>query len=225
MKMNLLHAIAGWLFPNKCVLCGKILEKNETDFCRRCRIDAPECPILRDGYPFISRWTAVWYYEDTVRRSLLRYKFYGKRHYAYAYARVLATKLHREERTDFDVLTWVPVSDKRRRKRGFDQVELIAASLGQELGILPKAHLKKIRNNKPQSGIVGQAERRANVLGCYGVLAPEEIAGKRVLLLDDIITTGATAGECARMLLTAGAKEVQLAVVAAARQHKKAVGE
>lgn len=221
MKMRYLQAIVQWLFPPKCVLCGKILEKDETDFCHQCRIDAPECPIVRDKYPFISRWTAMWYYEDTVRRSLLRYKFYGKRHYAAAYGRALAMKLQREERTDFDVMTWVPVSDKRRRKRGFDQVELIADCLGQELGSQPRAYLKKIRNNPPQSRIVGQAERRANVLGCYGVLHPEEITGKRILLLDDIITTGATAGECARMLLTAGAKEVQLAVVAAARQHKK----
>ena len=219
--MKLFQKIAGWLFPEKCILCGKILEKEERDLCRSCRIDAPECPILRDRYPFISQWTALWYYEGNVRRSLLNYKFYGKRHYAAAYGRMLAMKLLREERADFDILTWGPVSARRRRKRGYDQVELIARYLGQELGIEPVAQLKKIRNNPPQSGITGQAERRANVLGAYGLLHPDSLAGKRVLLLDDFITTGATAGECARMLLTGGAKEVQLAVVAAARQHKK----
>ena len=131
-------------------------------------------------------------------------------------------KLLREDRADFDVLTWIPISEKRRRKRGFDQVELLAEKLAQELGIMPQPLLKKIRDNPAQSGIVGQAERRANVLGVYQVLNPEQLQGKRVLLLDDIITTGATAGECARVLLTAGAKEVHFAVIAAARQHKKA---
>ena len=221
MSMKIIHRLANLLFPDKCVLCGKILEKDEEDLCHQCRIDAPQCPVLRDKYPFISQWTALWYYEDMVRRSLLRFKFHGKRHHAVVYGKLLARKLRQEERADFDVLTWIPVSDKRRRKRGYDQVLLIAQALGRELEMEPQVCLKKIRNNPPQSGIVGQAERRANVLGAYGVCHPEVLEGKRVLILDDIITTGATAGECARVLRTAGASEVQLAVVAAARQHKK----
>ncbi len=220
--MKLFQRISGWLFPDKCVLCGKILEKEETDLCHHCRIHAPECPVLNSRYPYLNSWLALWYYEDEVRRSLLRYKFYGKRAYAGCYARLLGMKLLREEMADFDVLTWIPISEKRRRKRGFDQVELLAEKLAQELGITPQPLLKKIRDNPAQSGIVGQAERRANVLGVYQVLNPEQLQGKRVLLLDDIITTGATAGECARVLLTAGAKEVHFAVIAAARQHKKA---
>jgi ComF family protein len=152
---------------------------------------------------------------------LLRYKFYGKRGYADAYARMLGMKLMKEEKLDFDILTFIPISPKRRRKRGFDQVELLAEKLGREIGKTPQPLLKKIRDNPAQSGIVGQAERRANVLGVYEVLQPELLEGKRILLLDDIITTGATASECARVLLTAGAKEVHFAVIAAARQHKK----
>ena len=80
----------------------------------------------------------------------------------------------------------------------------------------PVPTLRKIRNNRPQSGIDGQAKRRANVLGVYRVICPQEVQGKRILLLDDIITTGATAGECARVLLTAGAKEVHCGFIAAA---------
>lgn len=221
MKMKLFHLFRQWLFPEKCVLCGKVLEKDELDLCHHCRIHAPECPVINSRYPYLNSWIALWYYEDVVRRSLLRYKFYGKRAYASRYARLLGMKLLREERADFDVLTWIPISDKRRRKRGFDQVELLAEKLGKELGVTPQPLLKKIRDNPAQSGIVGQAERRANVLGVYQVQNPQLIQGKRVLLLDDIVTTGATAGECARVLLTAGAKEVHFAVLAAARQHKK----
>ena len=97
----------------------------------------------------------------------------------------------------------------------------MAKAVGRELGMEPVPMLKKIRNNPPQSGIVGQAKRRANVLGIYRLAEPVEIEGKRILLLDDILTTGATAGECARVLLTAGAAEVHCAVVAAAGKNTK----
>ena len=218
--MKLLQWLAGVLFPEKCVLCGQILQKDEMDLCHQCRIDAPECPITREKYSYIDSWVALWYYEDTARRSLLKYKFYGRRNYAAAYARLLGMKLLQQQ-TEVDVLTWIPVSEKRRRKRGFDQVELIAQHLGENLGMSPVKTLKKVRDNPPQSGITGQAERRANVLGVYIEQNRENFYGKRVLLLDDILTTGATAGECARVLLTAGAAEVHLAVVAATRKHKK----
>lgn len=219
--MRFFHWLLSILFPEKCTLCGRILEKDEHDLCHKCRIEAPQCPVLTDKYPFISRWTAVWYYEDVVRKSLLRFKFSRRRHYARVYGQMLAMKLMEHNRLDFDVVTWIPVSRKRLRKRGYDQVKLIADALCAELNLAPTPLLKKVRNNPPQSRIVGQAERRANVLGAYEVQNLEQVRGKRILLLDDIITTGATAGECARVLLTAGATEVQLAVVAAARKHKK----
>lgn len=218
--MKILHRLSELLFPPKCTLCGRVLEKDETDLCHHCRVRAPECPILKSRYPYLNKWVALWYYEEEVRGSLLRYKFRGKRHYAQVYGRLLAMRLQREEMTDFDILTWIPISARRRRKRGFDQVELIARSVAQELGVCAEPTLCKLRDNAAQSGIVGQAERRANVLGVYGTVR-NDLRGKRILLLDDIVTTGSTAGECARILLTAGAKEVNLAVLAAARQHKK----
>ncbi len=218
--MRLLHWLSELLFPGKCVLCGKILDKEETDLCRDCRLQTPECPISQEKFPYLDSWLALWFYEDNVRGSLLRYKFYGHRNYADAYGRMLAMKLLREERTDFDVLTWVPVSKKRRRKRGYDQVELLAKSVARELNVTPARLLCKVRDNPPQSGITGRAERKANVLGAYCVVSPDLVVGKKIMLLDDILTTGATAGECARTLLTAGAKEVHYAAVAAATHHE-----
>lgn len=209
------------LFPPKCVLCGRMLQKDELDLCRECRVDAPEYPTLMRKLQFLDSFAAVWYYEGNVRRSLLRYKFHGARQNAESYGRMLAMKLLREYPEGFDVLTWVPISRLRKLRRGYDQVELLANAVGKELGLAPKPLLKKVRHNPPQSGITGQAKRRANVLGIYRVENPEEIIGKRILLLDDILTTGATAGECARVLLTAGAAEVHCAVVAAARQNTK----
>lgn len=219
--MNLLKRLVALLYPEKCVLCGQILRKEEMDLCRKCRIEQPDCPISREKYPYLDSWTALWYYQDTVRRSLLRYKFYGRRNYAAAYGRLLSMKLTREERANVDVITWIPISEKRKRKRGFDQVELLAQKMEAELQIEAKTLLWKRRDNPQQSRIQGNAQRRANVLGAYEAINREWIDGRRILLLDDILTTGATAGECARILLEAGAKEVHFAAVAAARKKNQ----
>jgi ComF family protein len=219
--MKLIHMLADLLFPPKCVLCRKVLEENETDLCRNCWVEALECPILPAKFSFLDSWTAIWYYEDPARSSILRYKFSNARYYALCYGRLLAMKLQERFPEGFDCITWVPVSRLRRFRRGYDQVELLAKAVGKELGQKPVRLLKKIRNNPPQSGISGQAERRANVLGAYRITDATAVAGKRILLLDDVITTGATAGECARVLLTAGVSQVHLGAVAAARHHEK----
>ena len=214
-------SILDLLFPPKCILCGRVLERGETDLCRACRVDSPECPVSKNKLPFLDSWVAVWYYEGPVRKSLLRYKFRGNRACAAGYGRLLAMKLLQEHPEGFDAVTWVPISPRRKLQRGFDQVEELALYVGKELGIKPVRLLKKVRHNKPQSGISEQAQRRANVLGVYEATDPLLIEGKRILLLDDIVTTGSTAGEAARVLLTAGAKEVHFAAVAAARRDTK----
>ena len=126
--------------------------------------------------------------------------------------------LQKEYPQGFDVVTWIPISRIRKLRRGYDQVELLARAVARELDMEPVPTLRKIRNNRQQSRIRDAAKRRANVLGVYRVTDPESIRGKRVLLLDDIITTGATASEAARVLLTNGAKEVHCAAVAASRK-------
>ena len=209
------------LFPPKCILCGKLLKKQEQDLCHDCRADSPEYPAGKDRIQFLDSFTAVWYYEDTVRRSLLRYKFYGARGNASGYGRLLAMKLLQSYPEGFDCLTWIPVSRLRKLRRGYDQVALLAEAVGKELNVTPVKTLRKIRNTPPQSGIHDVYRRRANVLGAYKALCPEQIKGKRILLLDDVITSGATASECARVLLTAGAKEVFFAAIAAANVSTK----
>lgn len=218
--MKLVNGILDILFPPKCVLCQRLLERDQLDLCRDCRVNGPEYPLPHTKRQFLKCWTALWYYEDTVRESILRYKFYGARHYCVSYGRLLAMKIRRDMPDGVDVLTWVPVSRRRKRHRGYDQVELLAREVGKELELEPVGLLIKIRHNKPQSGIDNEAKRRANVLGAYRVTNQDAFLGKRVLILDDVITTGATVGECARMLLTAGAKEVYCAALAAAHHQK-----
>lgn len=215
--MILIDLIQELLFPRKCVLCQKLLSREETDLCHNCRQDTSQRPKTTKKLPHIAQWYAMWYYEGSVRESLHRYKFRNRPSYSQSYGRLLAMQLSQQFSEGYDVITWVPISAKRKRKRGYDQVELLAESVSKELGIPAVAILKKVVDNPPQSGISGYAQRKANVLGVYEcVVSPE---GKRILLLDDILTTGATASECARMLLTAGAKQVYCAAIAAASQQ------
>lgn len=213
--------IISLFFPKQCVLCRRILPDEQTDLCHRCRAETEDFPKSNFKISFVAGWTSMWYYNGEVRHSMLLYKFYNRRSYGAIYGRLLAMKLHRTAFCDYDILTWVPVSTRRKNRRGYDQVELIAQSAGEELGTPPVAALRKIRHTKPQSRLSTAAQRRANVLGAFQVIDPAVVAGKRILLLDDIITTGSTLSECSRVLLTAGAKEVHCAAVAALNKEKR----
>jgi len=208
------------IFPPKCTLCRKLLTAEETDLCHHCRTKGPDFLKAKRNIPFIAHWTGIWYYRDTVRQSIHRFKFGNARRYAPIYARLLAVRLQKEGLDDFDCLSWVPIARLRRLKRGYDQSQLLAQALAEELGCSCIQVLKKVRSTPPQSSIVDAARRRANVLGAYRVIDPESVKGKRILLLDDVVTFGATASECAKMLMIAGAKEVNLATVAVAVHDK-----
>ena len=210
------------LFPPKCVLCDRLLEKNETDLCHSCRGNAPDFAQIKRNHSFIAQWTGLWYYKDNVRKSLHRFKFRNRRSYADTYGRLLAVRLEQTQLSqDVDLITWVPVSARRRRKRGYDQSELLARAVGKELGIPVAKTLIKYRHTPPQSGMREPAHRRANVMNAYRAYRPETFLGKRILLLDDVLTTGATSTECARVLFTANAKEIYFASVAVASHDKK----
>lgn len=209
------------IFPPKCALCEKLLSKEETDLCHHCRENTENFKIAKSKIPYVAHWTALWYYKENVRKSIHRYKFRRRRHCGVVYGRLLAVKLSGALTQDMDMLSWVPISPARKWKRGYDQAELICRALGKELDIPVTKVLKKIRHTKPQSGLQGAARRRANIVGAYKAIKPQALTGKRILLIDDVVTTGATASECAKTLLIAGAKEIHFAAVAASSHDKK----
>ena len=217
--MMLLHYIKSILFPPKCILCGRILAQEESDLCRDCRMETEEYPQGKLKLQFVDSAAAVWYYKGSVRNSLHRFKFRRGRFLAEPYGRFMAMKVLSSGLEGIDRITWVPISPLRKLIRGYDQDQLLAEIISRELGIPCAQLLQKVRHNRPQSGIKGYARRRANVLGVYRSLNEEQIAGAKVLLVDDILTTGATVSECARVLLTAGAEEVHCAVVASAHHN------
>lgn len=207
------------LFPPKCVFCGKVLDSGEDGLCARCQRDLP---WLADGEAeltgeFFSLCAAPLRYQDKVRDSIRRYKFNGRRGYHKLYGKLVAQCVHDHLTGRYDLITWVPLSRQRKKERGYDQAFLLASAAALELGEVAVETLRKERHTAAQSGLTEAAQRRANVLGAYTPVDPELVAGKRVLLIDDVVTTGSTLSECARTLRTMGAEDVVCAALARAR--------
>lgn len=214
------------LFPPRCAFCGKLLKEGEKHGL--CAVCQRELPWLQGGQAeqkpeFVSLCVSPLRYQDGVRRSIHRFKFYGRREYARAYGRLVAQCVQDHLSGRFDLITWVPISRRRLRQRGYDQAMLLSREAAGELGCQAVCTLQKTRDNPPQSGLTEEAARKANVLGVYAVPDPALVAGKRILLIDDVVTTGATLSECARMLRTYGAADVVCAALARAgnRADKK----
>ena len=206
------------LYPPRCTFCHGFVKNGKILICDHCRDNLPRTLNAgRQKTTFVSACIAPFYYEKNVKESLHRFKFSYCTGYARAYAPYLADLIRAEFGDSFDLLTWVPISRKRLKKRGYDQSKLLAQAVGKLLGVRPVRTLCKVRDTAPQS-LTGSAEkRRENVKDAYAVWKPENIIGKRILILDDIFTTGSTVSECARTLGKAGAAEILCATVARSR--------
>lgn len=215
--MRLRKWLLNLIYPARCVFCGDWIA--HPGLCRHCAVSAPQVEEERITADLGGglRCAVPFWYEGAVREGLLRFKFRGSRASARPLGELLGQCAAERFSGEFDLVTWVPVSRKRRRHRGYDQAELLARSACRLWGVKPVRCLKKVQHNPAQSALADAAARRANVLGVYDPVRPERFAGKRVLLIDDICTTGATLRECGRVLRSAGAAEVLAAAVAKPR--------
>lgn len=212
-------ALLDLLFPPRCPFCQKLLAKGEAGLCNLCQKDLPWLMGAEGEQKgeFYKVCVSPLRYQGEVRASIHRYKFGGSRAYGTLYGTLVAQCVADRLAGEYDLITWVPLSARRRRARGYDQAHLLARSAARALGEEAIPTLWKKRHNEAQSSLKGEAPRRANVLGAYEVLPTADLAGRRVLLLDDVLTTGATLAECARVLRTAGAAQVVCATLARAK--------
>lgn len=215
--MMIFDAILDLVYPRRCPFCRRVLDKKQL-VCRFCLTKLPFVPEALQGERVsnVEARYAPLYYEKSVRESLLRYKFNGAAAYADAYAELLA-KCIEENNISCDIITWVPLSRRRLRKRGYDQAQLLAEAVARYMSVPCEKLLRKTRNNPAQSGTASAAARRENVRGVYAPVKPEMISGKTVLIVDDIITTGSTLSECAKILKAEGAKKILALTLARAR--------
>ena len=213
--MKVMNWLLDLIYPPRCVFCRRLLSGQEKGVCRFCRPKLPYVPADGQVQHFrnVDKCLSPLYYHGSVKDSLHRYKFGGATAYADIYSEFIV-KCIDENQISCDSITWVPLSRRRLRKRGYDQAELLAKLIAKHLGQRPVRLLKKLRDTPPQSQTGSAEKRRANIAGAYACLRPALVQGKRILLVDDIVTTGATLSEAAKMLKKAGAKEVICATLA-----------
>lgn len=212
--MNGFHAILDLLFPQKCPFCGRVADG--AGICPACERSLPWAEGdagFRTG-PDGLCCAAPLLYEGAVRTALLRLKFQGGTHLARPLGELVCRCAAERFSGEFDVVTWVPVGPKRLKERGYDQARLLAQSACRLWGTaLEKLLVKKV-NTPAQSDLADADARRANVLGVYALAPGADVAGRRVLLIDDICTTGSTLTECIRTLKCGAAEQVVCAAVA-----------
>jgi ComF family protein len=209
------------LFPARCAGCGS----GPWPFCDSCRSTlvafrppwCVRCGVPQERYvefcgdcpaPLLSRSRAAFLFAGAARSAIHRLKFAGWRPVAAALASAMAAAA--EGVGTQHTVTWIPLSRGRRAHRGFDQAELLARAFASERDAAAVPLLARVRDTAPQARRRG-AERRTALRGSFALVRP---APARVLLVDDVMTTGSTAVACAGALVAGGAQEVVLLTAA-----------
>lgn len=186
-----------------CGVCGK-LDKNS--LCNKCKIRIEKNALYkienyRQTTSFFDEHLYLFQYDGVIRDTILNYKFNDQ---PYLYRTFLEfiknNKKICAQIKKYDIIMPIPISKKRIKKRGYNQSAIIAKNISKMFNIDYKENvLVKIKDNKPQSEL-GQNERSSNVKGVYKIKVSKQIFQKKILLIDDIFTTGNTANECANIL-------------------------
>ncbi len=214
-----LAALADLVYPaaRECLWCGRPAVRPGRPLCPACLDDA-----VRDGPRsapaglVAGRAVAVGSYEGALREAVHRLKFSGWTFIVPLLGELLTGAVAQSGLWTADLVVPVPLHPRRLAERGFNQSALLGAAVARSFGAsLEGRALVRTRATRSQVEL-GPDERGRNVRGAFRVPHPGLVAGARVLLVDDVLTTGATAGECGRALLDAGAAAVDLAVLAIA---------
>lgn len=203
-----------------CAGCARQLLRAQQSFealCPRClsvSVPGRPCPVCkRDPGHLITRTFAPYRYRGVVRGLVLRLKFSGDTQAAALLAPAMAKVLREAEA---DLLMPVPLGPRRERERGYNQSGLLAMLVGHLRGIPMGEELIRVRDTKRQSGIHSILERSRNMDGAFSMRSGANVRNRRILLVDDVRTSGATALACARVLREAGAADVSLLCAAIA---------
>ena len=221
-------ALIAAAYPVECALCAARLERDATlplcdgcaagladcgePFCGTCaaRVDrgSPADPRLCQN-PGHLRVRAGLVWNDASRALVHAFKFGDAPELARALAELAAGSPGFADRPRPDLLCAVPLHSLRQRERGYDQAALFARALGERLGVVDAAVVERTRPTHQQARLT-RAERARNVSGAFRVTRPSFVRGRTVAVVDDVVTTGATAGACVQVLAAAGARSVEV---------------
>lgn len=201
-------------FPTVCPYCERVIYPDEYA-CEQCRKKLPDKSLTkyaRGGY----LCSAPLPYDEPYSTAVKTFKFRNMGSYAPQLSFLVVQsilEIHRQ--IDFDLITCVPMHVKDKKKRGYNQAELLAKECAKIMNIPYADLLEKHKQNKAQHTLKS-SEREKNVRGVFRAASKNEIEGKSILIIDDIITTGNTLGECCRILIKARAKRVCCAALCSA---------
>ncbi len=214
--MYFINGIINIFYPNACGICGII---SKYDICPKCIAKLNDIKQCKKHIYLTKNFTDAMYifkYEDLVRECFIKYKF-GEQNYRY---KAFANFMIKDKKIcgflkKYDIIIPVPISKKRKKQRGYNQSELIikeCTKLDESINVYMNI-LYKTKNTKPQSTL-NKEQRKMNLQGAYEVKNSNHITNKKVLLFDDIYTTGSTLEECAKVLRQAGAFEISVLTLA-----------
>lgn len=211
----MLEFVLDFLFPPACVVCGMI---NKNWLCSKCelRVKRLEKSCIVDiKSKKYEKLLYIFKYESLIRKLVLGYKFANKAYINNFFANIIVKNENNYNLLkQYDMIIPVPMHRKKMLKRGYNQTELISEKIAKELKIQNRPNiLKKVVNTTTQSKLGGKA-RQTNIQHAFIIKNDIEVEDKKIILLDDIYTTGATSEECSRILKNAGAKEIIILVLA-----------
>ena len=231
--MSLYTFIKRLIYPPCCPFCNAALPLANVKYsdgffykcvCDDCRSSLPSEPFAR-VLPCSSRCVSPLEYKGKYKKSIIYLKRKGKRMTAVQLSRIISECVADQYgNRKFDLITCVPLSKKQKKLRGYNQSELIAVNIGQMLNIPFDDVLDKLRENSSQHTLSAK-ERKQNVKDIYYVPNASHVAGKSVLLIDDIVTTGFTLSDCVRALYEAGACSVYCATAAITQNYRSETDE
>ncbi len=199
-----------------CEECESKLPLIDTYYCEHCgrklKVASSYCLSCKNKMTKIDRARSYYDYQKPINTLIMQLKYYGNMYLADVFAQDLAN-LYFKNYFNADLICCVPMSKKGMRKRGFNQSELLARALSEIVGVPVEVVLIKIKETANQAKL-SREERLKNLKGAFRVTCKEKIKDKRVLIVDDVLTTGATSETIAEMLKNKGAKQVFLLTVA-----------
>lgn len=206
------------IYPPVCGICNQINKKN---LCKKCELKIKKYEINKiedyrnDKHKYFDYQIKMFRYENIIRKKIIDYKFNEN---AYLYKTfekmILKTKKTYSFLKKYDIILYVPMFRKHKLIRGYNQSELIARKISSTLGItLEKNNLIKIIETKKQSTLT-KSQREKNVKNAFKIKNLERIRNKKIILFDDIYTTGSTVNECSKVLKNAGATEIVVLTIA-----------
>lgn len=215
--------------PWACTACVDRLPRLQPPFCRYCSRPLRSTSPAKEGHAWVCRFCRVrppfgWAvyvgtYEAALQVHIQRLKFENHRVIAQALGHLLALRVRPMlDRTVPTVVVPIPLHARRLWTRGFNQAALLAQAVSDHCGVPMKQPLRRRRDTLPQTGL-SLRERQRNLQGAFEVVEPVAVAGRHVVLVDDVYTTGTTCREAAFALLRSGARSVGVACVAVRVAH------